>query len=730
MMSETKEKIGGVTLDYTWYSGQDYYSDGAVEDEILDIVKNTPPSEYESEIRARKSWPVLYHLSSQRENIVDWIPFDGTEKVLEIGAGPGAVTGALARHCEHVTCVELSKKRSMINAYRHKDAENIDIIVGNFSEIEPHLDRDYDYIFMIGVLEYAATYLNNNDPFRTELMQMRDHLKPESGRIVIAIENRLGLKYFAGAAEDHSGRYFDGIESYTQGNHPATTFTRPALEQMFHSCGFEEYSFYYPYPDYKFMNTVFSDRRTPTESELSDNIRNFDRDRLLLFDEKKAYKGITRDGLYPVFANSYEVILGPELDAVYCKYSGDRDPQYRIRTEVFAHINDITKRPEAVVVKYPLGDAAKAHVMNLEKSCRKLKDRYEKPELNNAVDKVGLSDNSTIMKLQTILQIAPCWKTEKGEGMVFPFVPGRPLEELLDGALGEGNIHDFLGLLTEYRRRVGARENEKFADYDMTFANILINRDVWTAIDYEWAVEEAIPVKSLLARSILVYFREDPKREQRVYQLLPEDQFYDFLGVTAEEMAAFGAEEEQFQVKVTGGTKALGEFRADMGTKVLKPAELQTEEEKQRLNEETALSLTQIQVYFETGNGYNESESYFVGDHYGEEGLITFAINVPEDARHLRVDPTLCPALVVLREAVIEGDDKEQDTALLQKMIKTNGKDLGNGAFLFTTNDPNMEWNVEKLRKKTRRAGVPGAMKVTLTLQMSGLPSTMAAAIR
>ena len=37
---DKKEKIGKVTLDYEFYAGTDLYSDGTVEDELLDIVKN------------------------------------------------------------------------------------------------------------------------------------------------------------------------------------------------------------------------------------------------------------------------------------------------------------------------------------------------------------------------------------------------------------------------------------------------------------------------------------------------------------------------------------------------------------------------------------------------------------------------------------------------------------------------------------------------------------------
>mgnify|MGYP006938600231 CR=1 FL=1 len=31
---------------------------------------------------------------------------------------------------------------------------------------------------------------------------------------MIAIENRLGLKYWAGCTEDHVGKYFEGLENY------------------------------------------------------------------------------------------------------------------------------------------------------------------------------------------------------------------------------------------------------------------------------------------------------------------------------------------------------------------------------------------------------------------------------------------------------------------------------------------------------------------------------------
>ena len=128
---------------------------------------------------------------------------------------------------------------------------------------------------------------------------MLRHLGPE-GRIVIAIENQYGLKYFAGCTEDHLGSYFSGIENYPEGK-GVRTFSRGGLERIFRTCGVEDYSFYYPYPDYKFMTTLYSDRYLPGKSQLTDNIRNFDKERILLFDEKRAFDGIVEDGLFPIW---------------------------------------------------------------------------------------------------------------------------------------------------------------------------------------------------------------------------------------------------------------------------------------------------------------------------------------------------------------------------------------------------------------------------------------------
>ena len=320
-MKEKIEEIGKVRLDLKHYPGEDYYCDGEIEDELLDITKNYAEVEYPRIIEERKSWPVLYHLSALRENIVEWLPIDKDMKVLEVGSGCGAITGALARKAGEVTCVDLSRKRSLINAYRHMDCENVTIHVGNFQDIEPDLPCDYDYICLIGVFEYGQAYIDSETPYEDFLHIIGKHRK-NNGRIVIAIENKLGLKYWAGCKEDHLGTWFSSLEDYPEGG-VVRTFTREGLVKVAKKCGFSDVSVYYPYPDYKFMTSLYSDSRLPKPGELSSNLRNFDRERLQLFDEKLVFDTLIKEEQFPLFSNSYLMILGEMPKIKYAKYSND-----------------------------------------------------------------------------------------------------------------------------------------------------------------------------------------------------------------------------------------------------------------------------------------------------------------------------------------------------------------------------------------------------------------------
>jgi len=173
-----------------------------------------------------------------------------------------------------------------------------------------NLPGKYDWISLIGVFEYAKEFGLGEDPYRTMLLKVKQLLKP-GGRLIIAIENKFGLKYWAGCREDHTGKLFDNIQGYPDSAH-VVTFSKSELENLLLSAGFGGNSFYYPMPDYKLPKSIYSDSHLPKRGEIRDQIVNFDQDRLYLFDERLAWDELLKADQFCFFANSFLVISSLE----------------------------------------------------------------------------------------------------------------------------------------------------------------------------------------------------------------------------------------------------------------------------------------------------------------------------------------------------------------------------------------------------------------------------------
>ncbi|MDO4632287.1 MAG: class I SAM-dependent methyltransferase [Eubacteriales bacterium] len=539
-----RQKVGGVVLDDTWYPGEDLYSDGSVENELLNIVKSNPPEDYNRIIDKKSSWPVLYHLSHQRGNVLEWLPIQKNERVLEVGSGCGAITGTLAAKAKSVTCIELSKRRSMINAVRNQKAENVEILLGNFQTVEKQLTQKYEWITLIGVLEYGELYIDSPDPHVDFLKTIKQHLTP-GGRIVIAIENRLGLKYFAGCTEDHTGNYFEGIEGYAAEKRGIRTFSRPELESICRKAELSELEFYYPYPDYKLPTTIYSDRYLPKAGELRDNMRNFDRERYLLFDEARTYDSLIRDGLFPIFSNSFLVIASAdaaEQELIYSKYSNERDEHTAIRTDI------VEKQGRRSVRKAACGEKGREHVA-------KIADWYER--LNALYE-------------HTPLQMNRVKRTE--DGIEAEYLTGHTLEEELDQKLARNDIAGVTEQLMDYIeivRSTGSSEaftvtpeftkvfgkaklpeglrSASVTDIDLVAGNAVRTADGWTLIDYEWTFDFPIPVNYVIYRIIYFYVYGNSSRAA-----LYSENLYQKAGLSEEEVQEYWEMEEHFQQYVLG----------------------------------------------------------------------------------------------------------------------------------------------------------------------------------
>jgi len=639
--------IGQVSLNYDFYPGEDKYSDGSIEDELLNITKNCGRMEYQQIIEERKSWPILYHLSPVRGNIVDFLPITSKDKVLEIGSGCGAITDTLSKKAGSVTCVDLSKRRSFVNAYRNHDRSNVSIHVGNFTDIEPALDTDYDYVCLIGVFEYGSSYIPTETPYEDFLKIILRHVK-ENGRAIIAIENKFGLKYWAGCAEDHNGEFYSSIENYPKGG-SARTFTRRGLEKIFKRCGVDRYSFYYPYPDYKLMNTLYSDKRLPQKGELTDNICNYDRNRLLTFNESYAYDSIIEEDEFPLFSNSYLAIIGPDIDIKYVKYSNDRVENYSIRTQITSED----------VVKIPMETTAKNHLKAMADSYNKLAERYKDSDL----------------------KINKCIYDSSEDAAHFEFEKGISLEVLMDEALFSKKYEEFEALFDKYYDYISYNYKGNITNYDLIFANILVDGDKWTVIDYEWTFDEEKDPKEIAYRALYCYILEDERRNCFDFTRLTNK-----IGLNEETIELYREREASFQKGVTGNHKSLGEIRATIGTYVLNSITLAEKELKKIVDE-------RIQVYFDNGNGLSEENSKYIPDVYVDKNRICADVDFDGNTKMLRIDPADFMCVVKINELILNGENVFRN----KKFIQTNGKTLKYGTYVFNTADPNLNFMLNEV---------------------------------
>lgn len=239
-------------------------------------------------------WPSLYHLSGTRANIMR--PFEGMLKgdVLEIGAGCGAITRYLGECGANVLALEGSPRRAAITRSRTRELENVTVLAEKFDQFQ--CDRQFDVITLIGVLEYANLFTTGENPPLVMLERVRALLKPD-GKLIIAIENQLGLKYFAGAPEDHLGQPMVGIEGRYRKDQPQT-FGRKVLAGLLEQAGFAAPEFLAPFPDYKLPVSII------TEEGFSN--KNFDAAAF-------AWQSARRDPQLPTYCNFSLELAWPEV---------------------------------------------------------------------------------------------------------------------------------------------------------------------------------------------------------------------------------------------------------------------------------------------------------------------------------------------------------------------------------------------------------------------------------
>jgi SAM-dependent methyltransferase len=287
------------------------YSDGRWVEKYLERVFRSAgdlSSDSEELEHHIKDWNTEYHLTRKRKDLLAGLDHPRNARVLEIGCGCGAITRILGERYASVVAVEGSYNRARLARLRTADLDNVEVVCSPYQALG--LQGEFDIVFCIGVLEYAPSYVDADDPFATALNSMKAMLRP-GGALVLAIENKLGLKYFANSTEDHSGTFFEGIEGYPRMSDKFKTFGRVELERLL-SEHYEDISFYYPFPDYKIPTALLTEeamQSLPVGELLGSMVeRDYAGRGHTFFDNRLAWPEVIANKLGRDLANSFLVV--------------------------------------------------------------------------------------------------------------------------------------------------------------------------------------------------------------------------------------------------------------------------------------------------------------------------------------------------------------------------------------------------------------------------------------
>ncbi|OQB56153.1 MAG: Chondroitin synthase [Deltaproteobacteria bacterium ADurb.Bin151] len=514
------------------------YSDGdEVEQRIAAIVEQASDfTVLSTELRQNcTDWPSLYHLSNSRANILR--PFESSlhGNILEIGAGCGAITRYLGECKGNVLALEGSARRAAIARSRTRDLPNVTVVADNFEQFQ--CNEQFDIITLIGVLEYANLFISHGNPALSMLQRVRSLLKPQ-GKLIIAIENQLGLKYFAGAPEDHFGKSMHGIENRYQSNQPQT-YGRQALSEMLKQAGFSYSEFMAPFPDYKLPFSIVTEKGFSHKGFDAAALawqcvkRDPQLPSVLAFAPELVWPSLVKNGVALDFSNSFLVVAGDSVnhkaDSSILAWHFTTE-----RSKEFCKVTRFLQRTNRLIETYcyPLSPDSPNH------SRRRL----------------------LTFRIQ-----------EKAK-----YVQGRPLpQELIHIVTHDGwRIEDvgnffkkYLEYLVSYASEQGVSLNVSSPEskipgeyFDLIPQNIIVGHDgKWSVIDQEWVLNENMPVGWLLFRSLLTLINSVTRFG------LCTDEFvntaFGFIkavfkamcfSVTEEQMESYGRRELAVQEEVSG----------------------------------------------------------------------------------------------------------------------------------------------------------------------------------
>ena len=218
------------------------------------------------------------------------IPISRSSRILDAGSMWGGVSMPLAPFCGQLFALDQTwESLQFLHERATQDGHfNVKTVEGSVREL-PFIDQTFDIVILNGVLEWLATEdevilerdwenaalttqraESTRDPMEMQLEGLKEIFRvlKDEGSLYVAIENRIGLQYFAGYPDDHVNirfvsflpRFLSNFITKLIKNHSYRTYlySPEKLAGLLRSAGFQHVEIYSSAPHYNIISRLVS----------------------------------------------------------------------------------------------------------------------------------------------------------------------------------------------------------------------------------------------------------------------------------------------------------------------------------------------------------------------------------------------------------------------------------------------------------------------------------------